>query len=271
MVEGGYKALIGNKFQVSADIWWENKKNFVGPLIVESPTVFLDRPTTIQYLTALFTAAGIPNPSQTATAIGTGMAGLSAAPTRETTGVPLATVVPTNTPLTARPDIFLTYRNFGEVNLYGADLAVDYVFSSHLSVSGSYSWVNKDFFPRGELEGGAPTDIALNATKNKGSVTLMWRDDPRGWSAEGRFRYVQGFPVNSGVFVSPPDPEDPNQLLPTDSYGVFDIQGTWRPPVGSRNLLLSLNVQNLFNKKYATFVGVPNLGAVAITKVSYTF
>ncbi|MGQ0704498.1 MAG: TonB-dependent receptor domain-containing protein [Gemmatimonadales bacterium] len=271
VVEGGYKALIGNKFQISADIWWENKKNFVGPLIVESPTVFLDSATTVTYLRGLFTAAGIPNAAATAAGIGTAMAGRSAATRREDTGVPLATVVPTNTPLTERADIFLTYRNFGEVDLYGADFALDYVFNSHLSASGSYSWVNKDFFPRGDFEGGAPTDIALNATKNKGSVTVMWRDDPRGWSAEARFRYVQGFPVNSGVYVSPPDPEDPSKLLPTDSYGLFDIQGTWRPPVGSRNLLLSVNVQNLFNKKYATFVGVPNLGAVAITKVSYTF
>lgn len=273
-LEVGYKALIGNKFQISADAWWENKKNFVGPLIVESPTVFLDRTSTITYLAGLFqTRLGMPaaQAQATATQIGTGMAGVSAAPSRETTGVPLATVVPTNTPLTARPDIFLTYRNFGEVDLYGADLAVDYVFNSHLSASGSYSWVNKDYFPRGDIEGGAPTDIALNATKNKASVTVMWRHDPAGWSAEGRFRYVQGFPINSGVYVSAPDPDDPSKLLPTDSYGVFDVQGTWRPPVGNRKLLISLNVQNLFNKKYATFVGVPSLGAVAITKVSYTF
>jgi outer membrane receptor for ferrienterochelin and colicins len=270
-LEAGYKALVGNKLQVSVDGWYEQKKNFTGPLIVESPTVFLERNSTIQYLTGLFTAAGIPNAAATAQQVGVGMAGLSAATSTATTGVPLATVVPTNTTLTARPDIFLTYRNFGKVDLYGADLALDYVFNSHLSASGSYSWVNKDFFPRAEIEGGAPTDVALNATRKKGSATLMWRDDPRGWTAEVRFRGVKGFPVNSGVYVSPPDPEDPNKLLPTDSYGLVDVQGTWRPPFGNRKMLLSVNVQNLLNKKYATFVGVPNLGILAITKVSYTF
>lgn len=269
--EAGYKALVGNKLQLSVDGWYEQKENFTGPLIVESPTVFLDRTTTIQYLTQLFTAAGIPNAAATAAQVGTGMAGLSAATSTSTTGVPLGTVVPTNTPLTARPDIFLTYRNFGKVNLYGADLAVDYVVNSHLSASGSYSWVNKDFFPRAEIEGGAPTDIALNATRSKGSAAVMWRDDARGWSAEVRFRGVKGFPVNSGVYVSPPDPNNPGKLLPTDSYGLFDVQGTWRPPVGNRNMLLSVNVQNVLNKKYATFVGVPNLGILGITKVTYTF
>src|ERR1041384_789358 len=140
-IEAGYKALLGGKFQVSVDGWYEHKKNFTGPLIVESPTVFLERATTIAYLTTLFTNAGVPNPQQTPAQIGTGMAGLPAATSLATTGVPLATVVPTNTPLTARPDIFLTYRNFGSVNLWGADLALDYVVGRHLALSGSNSFV----------------------------------------------------------------------------------------------------------------------------------
>jgi len=268
-LEVGYKALVGGRFQISADAWYEHKRNFTGPLIVESPTVFLDRTTTIAYLTGLFTQAGVPNAAATAAALGTGMAGLSAATSVATTGVPLGTVVPTNTPLTARPDIFLTYRNFGVVDLWGADVAMDFVVGSHLTLAGSYSFVNKDFFSKTEVDG--PTDIALNASKSKGSLTVGWRDDPNGWSAETRFRAVKGFPVNSGVYVSAPDPDDPNRLLPTDSYGVLDIQGTWKPPIGARNMLLSVNVQNLFNKHYSTFVGVPNLGRFVLTKVSYTF
>ena len=252
------------------DGWYEHKRNFVGPLIVESPTVFLDRATTISYLTGLFTQAGVPNPQATATAIGTGMAGLSAATSRATTGVPLATVVPTNTPLTGRPDIFLTYRNFGSVNLWGSDLALDYVVSRHVALSGSYSFVSKDFFVRDSAKGD-PSDIALNASKSKGSVAGAWRDDPHGWSAELRFRALKGFPVNSGVYVSPPDPANPGKLLPTDSYGVVDVQGTWRPPFGARDLLVSGSLQNLLNKHYATFVGVPNLGRLFLTKLTYTF
>lgn len=268
-IEVGYKALLAGKFQISLDGWYQHKRDFTGPLIVESPTVFLDRPSTITYLTALFTQAGVPNPQQTAGAVGTGMAGVSAATTVQTTGVPLATVVPTNTTLTDRPDIFLTYRNFGSVNLWGGDVALDYVVNSRLSLSGSYSYVNKDFFPRDEVNG--PTDIALNASKSKGSLTVAWRDDPHGWGAEARFRALKGFPVNSGVYVSAPDPNDPGKLLPTDSYEVLDLQGTWRPPVGARNMLISVNVQNLFNSHYATFVGVPNLGRLFLTKLSYTF
>jgi outer membrane receptor protein involved in Fe transport len=52
---------------------------------------------------------------------------------------------------------------------------------------------------------------------------------------------------------------------------VLDVQGTWKPPLGARNMLISLNVQNLFNKHYSTFVGLPNLGRFLLTKVSYTY
>jgi iron complex outermembrane receptor protein len=147
---------------------------------------------------------------------------------------------------------------------------MDMVFGKHLSLAGGYSFVNKDFFPKAELDN-APTDIALNASKSKGSLTAGWRDDQGGWNVEGRLRAVKGFPVNSGVYVSAPDPNDPNKLQPTDSYGVVDLQGSWRPPLGSRNMLISANVQNLLNKHYATFVGVPRMGRVLLTKLTYTF
>jgi len=267
-IEVGYKALIGGKLQISVDGWYEHKRNFTGPLIVESPTVFLDRATTKAYLKPFLAGLGALADT-TAGSLATIMAGVSAATSVATTGVPLGTVVPTNTPLTARPDIFLTYRNFGKVNLWGSDLALDYVAGSHLSLSGSYSYVNKDFFPRSEVNG--PTDIALNASKSKGSVTVGWRDDVHRWSAEARVRALKGFPVNSGVYVSAPDPANPGKLLPTDSYGVLDLQGTWRPPVGARNLLITANLQNVANKHYATFVGVPNLGRLLLTKLTYTF
>ena len=58
---------------------------------------------------------------------------------------PLATIVP-DSPLTQDGDLFLTYRNFGDVNLWGADLAFDYLFTDQWSLGGTWSWVSDDFF-----------------------------------------------------------------------------------------------------------------------------
>jgi iron complex outermembrane receptor protein len=96
-LEVGYKALLGGRFQISVDAWYERKRNFTGPLIVESPTVFLDRASTKAYLRPFFANLGAAQDT-TAGTLATILAGVPAALTPGTTGVPLGTVVPINTP-----------------------------------------------------------------------------------------------------------------------------------------------------------------------------
>jgi iron complex outermembrane receptor protein len=267
--EIGYKGIVDGRFRLSASGWYERKENFVGPLIVESPNVFLDPAGTLThlktYLTPILIFSGMP-PAQAAVVtaqVAAGMAGISG--NKTVTGVPLGTVVP-NSPFTNTSDIFLTYRNFGEVDLYGMDLAVDYLFGDRWSLSGTYSWVSDDYFAAADVKG--PTDIALNASKSKGSITGRYRDEEGGLSAELRTRYVKGFPVNSGVYVSPVNPD--GSLEPIDSYGLVDAQVAWRLPF-AQGLMATLTVENLFNANYTTFVGLPQLGRLILTKFQYAF
>ena len=285
-LEFGYKAILGGRARVAVDLWWENKKNFVGPLIVESPNVFLNRGETIGYLTALFVQANncnaAPEPQRTACIeastqaagqLGTGMAGISGSTETATRGVPLATVVPHNTPLTERPDIFLTYRNFGEVDLFGTDIAVDLVLNAYFSVAATASFSNKDFYTRAEVaregEDEGLSDIALNAPKAKGSITGRYRNERTGWSAETRFRAVKGFPINSGVYVTELNDDGSRERIP--NYSVVDAQVSYRFGLGRQSATLSLIANNLLDTPYQTFVGVPNLGRTLITKLSYSF
>ncbi len=270
--ELGYKGIINDRFRISIDGWFQRKENFVGPLIVESPSVFLDLATTtahlMTYLYPGLRGAGLSDAAaqQTVQTVAVGMAGLNGGSVAAgLSGVPLATIVPDD-PLTQSSDIFLTYRNFGKVDLWGADLALDYFFADYWSVSGTYSWVSDDFFAADDV--GGPTDIALNASKSKGSATLRYRNDGAGWSAETRGRYVKGFPVNSGVYVSPRDSQ--GQLLPINSYGLLDAQVTWRPRF-SDHLMFSVLMENILNENYSTFVGIPQLGRLVMTKLQFAF
>jgi outer membrane receptor for ferrienterochelin and colicins len=271
VLEVGYKGIVNNRFRLSVDAYYEKKENFVGPLIVESPNVFLDPATTLAYLMANFKprleAGGVPPAQATVITqqVAVAMSGISGSANPSTVGVPLGTVVP-DTPLNQAPDIFLTYRNFGSVDLWGADLAVDYLFDDRWSVAASYSLVSDDFFPAQKV--GGPSDVALNASKSKGSVTWRYRDEPGGLSAELRGRYVKGFPVNSGVYVSPTRPD--GSLQPIDSYGLVDAQVSWRVP-GTNGLQASLLAENLLNNNYTTFVGLPRLGRLVMTKLQYAF
>lgn len=275
-LEFGYKGVLGGRARLSVDFWWENKQNFIGPLIVESPNVFLNREQTIAYLTPLMTAALGGNAQAGAAAaaqIGTGMAGIAGG-SGSTLGVPLATVVPHNAAVTNRPDIFLTYRNFGEVDLLGADMALDYLLNNYFSVAATLSLTNKDYYTRdevrkpGEAEGFA--DIALNAPKAKGSFTGRFRDERSGWSAEARYRAVKGFPINSGVWSTGYEADGVTRKT-IASYGVIDAQVSYQLPIGERNMLLTLMANNVLDKPYATFTGVPNLGRMLISKVTFSF
>jgi len=260
--EVGYNGIINDRFKLSAALWYERKKNFVGPLIVESPNVFLDGAMTGAFVAGspawqalaqqLIPVIGAAAFQQLTTQVVTGLA-----------SVPLATVVP-DSPLTSTGDMFLTYRNFGKLDLWGTDLGFDYLFSDRFSVTGMWSHVSDDFFSAHEVQG--PTDVALNATSDKVALTGRYRQGLDGWAAEAGVRYTKGFPVNSGVYVTELLPDGTRRSLP--DWTVVDAQVAYRFKFG---FMASLSVQNLFNENYATFVGIPQLGRLVLTKLQYEF
>lgn len=262
--EVGYKGTFDQKVRFEGSVWFDKRQNFTGPLLVESPNVFLDPTTTGQYIQAVLAGAGIPAqqlavlvPTLTCVLSGPKVAGCTQP------GVPLATVVPGG-PLTSSSDLFLTYRNFGEVSLWGADLSMTYLIDDKWSLVGAYSHVNKDFFTATEAEG--PTDVALNAPKNKGALSVQYAEGMTGFAAEFRGRYVQGFPVNSGVYTTPLLTDGTRESI--DSYAVMDLTASYRFKGG---LLVSASVNNLLGNYYTTFANFPYLGRSAMTRITYTF
>lgn len=254
-IEGGYKGILGGRLQLSMDVWRDHRTNFVGPLIVETPNVFLDRATLQAYLTTALTPVAGPNAAAIAAAVAPALAGVSNAAPGQPNGVPLG-VVNFQEALSAGRDVVVTYRNFGDLTVWGSDLGGELLLDGGFSVDGTYSWVNKDFFPRSEV--GGVQDIALNAPKTKGSLGLKFRDEARGLSAELRGRHVAGFPVYSFINGN------------IEPYNLFDAGFAFRP-AGWKGVMVALNATNLFDKKHREFVGGGNLGRLVITRLQYTF
>ena len=252
--EVGYQGLIGRRLLVAADVYRLMKEDFVGPLNVESPNVFVDAQSFGAYmamrLTQAYIAAGMP-PAQ-AQARGTAEATAMA---QAIGPVPLGTVTANNA-LTNTPDLFLTYRNFGDLKLWGADFAAEANVTEQVSVNASYSWTSKNYFAREEVGGLAP--VALNAPKNKGSLGIRFRDEPSGLSLQLRGRHVGGFPMNSGVFIGD-----------IEGYTVADANVAYRIP-SLRQAMISVSAMNI-GKKHREFIGAPEIGTMVIGQVQYTF
>ena len=239
VLELGYKGLLGGRLLLAADVYYERKNDFVGPLIVETPNAFLDPASTAAYLAS----RGYP-------------AAAAAQIAAAATMIPVGTVTP-NSALTSDANLLLTYRNFGELELWGSDIAAEAILTDRVSATLTYSFVSDDFFPRSKV--GGLSDVALNAPQHKGSVGVRYRDEPRGLMLGARGRHVASFPMNSGVYIG---------TVP--AYTLFDASFAYRLPFASE-MVMSLDALNLLNERHQEFIGAPQIGRLVLAKVQYTF
>ena len=250
-IEFGYKGLIGDRVLLVGDVWRSEIEDFIGPLRVETPTVFLDPTTTaafIQERLTPFVVQGQLTPEELAEIVTSLTTGLAM--------VPIGTVAPDQT---ADSDILLAYRNVNQrVDLWGIDLSAEVLLTARFALKGAFSYVSDDCF---DLSGSEDCenvqDTALNASKAKGAFGLAFEDGRSGVTAEGRIRSVAGFPVNSGVYVGE-----------VEGYTVFDATFGYRLPFAPA-ARLDLTVTNLFDEDHNEFVGAPEIGRMGIVRLHY--
>lgn len=233
--EAGYKGLLRESLLLSADAYYTIMENFIGPLRVETPNVFLDGEETAEFLA------------------GEGLSPLAAGQLAGTLAqIPLGVVQPADAS-PAGPSVLLTYRNFGTVRVAGLDLAADYEVADRWSLGLAASLVSDDEF---DADG---VDVALNAPTFKARASARYRNEEAGFGGGASVRHVNGFPVNSGVFVGE-----------IDDYRVVDLNVAYRLRT-LEGVTFQLDVSNLLDSGHRTFVGVPELGRFAMARLQYAF
>ncbi len=270
--EIGYKGILMNKLAFSADVYHSRINDFVGPLVVETPNVFLE-PTTLaaslgeQITVALADPANaglkqallaFDAPTQGGNGNGSPVDELVALFVAGTDNngaafIPFGTVTPEQA---ADPNaVMLTYRNYGDISLNGFDLSLTYYLNSSLSFGANYSFVSKDLFE--DVDGLG--DIALNAPKNKFGANVQYVNSDLGFGVGLRTRFVAGFPVRSGVYVGE-----------IESYYTIDLNAGYQIPIGP-SPRLSLTVQNLLDRRHQQFIGSPEIGRLSMVRLTQTF
>lgn len=271
--ELGYKALFKEKLRVAIDYWYQ-----IRPAEPTTQIINLDD--------AVFL-----NPQASATVgvgpyLGATMAGVLAA-----NGVPPAAIpavitgwttsiasIPGgllnfNNPNYDRNYLVFTYQNAtGQVDVRGIDFAADYLLSDVLTLEATYSNLSQNVFTKAP---GASVALPLtaNAPKHRASVTFRYNDEVRGLGGELRGRYMDAFDVNSGVYNNYstgalPGSQLPYQRVPVNAF--LDAGFSWKLPIAN-NVRWSVNVQNILDNKVPSFIGVPDVGRFATTRLQYVF
>ncbi len=240
--EVGYKGLLlGDNLLLGANVYFTDVDNFVSALEPFTPNIFLPEAATEAYLVEQFLPlVGILFPSEEVAR------GTAAALAGQIGQVPFGSIAPTTAGGTTASPILLTYRNLGDFSYFGADASLTYILNDRWEIGGTISWVEKDTFETTTYSG-ATQNVALNAPKWKGSLSLGYREPQGGLSGAVRGRFVDGFPVASGVYVGE-----------TDSYTVFDLNVGYM--FKNTGVGVQLDVSNIFDTDYQSFVGVPHFG-----------
>ncbi len=246
--EVGYKGLLGDNVLLSADAYFARVENFVGPLRIITPNVFFDPASLGQFVSgrlAPLVQAGLLSAQDIATIV------------EAASGLPLGTVVPDQVD---NGDLLVTYRNFGEVDYMGFDLAAEVLASDRVSIAGSYSYQSDECFDFNE-DGDCRSsdDIALNAPQHKGSLGVTFDDRASGFTAQGRVRVTDGFPMNSGVYIGD-----------IEGYSVIDATIGYRLPF-QPGTQISLTANNILDNLHREFVGAPEIGRLLLFRVRYDF
>jgi len=261
--ELGYTGMIGDRLLLAADVWRSEEKDFTSPLVLRTPVLLLNPQTLGPFIVQSLTAGGVPQAQ--ATAVANGLVQLPGAVASSEDVAALGT------------DLLVTYVNFGEVDLWGADLSATALLSDEWSLGVSASFVSEHNFCLVDLpaSGICPTAqlVALNAPKQKGTATLGYRGQNNGVSAEARVRFTGEFPANSADYVGIKCIVESPGFVGNDcvqSATLLDLTVGYAIP-GFRGAEVQLGVTNVFDDAYKSFIGVPEVGRLAILRLKYQF
>ena len=267
--ELGYKGVIGEKLVVAADLYHTRIKDFVSPIQVQTPNVFLD-PASLGAALGASIGEALAENAELAEAVapldkmqvpGTLSGNGNGSPVDEivtlfaggAASIPFGTVTPEQAyDPTA---VMLTYRNFGEISLNGLDVNLAYFPSDQWSLTGSYSYVDNTLFKK--VDGIA--DIALNAPGNKYKLGTSYTLDQPQLTLGAQGRYVGAFRQESGVFVGD-----------VDAYSLLDLNASCLLPFGN-NLRLGVDVSNALDTKHRAFIGAPEIGRLVFGQLGVAF
>lgn len=249
-----YRIEVEGRGSISAVIGRSSVDNFIGPLRIETPTVFFEPASTrafIEKRVEPMVRLGIVYPELRDLLIHD--------LTNLVLELPVGTIVPDQV---TTPGLLLTYRNYGRVDFRTAGLAAEVSLTPALSLEGTHAHVSEqcfDFVEKAATDCSDLEDISLNLPKTKSSFSIRYEGADPGYSAEARMRRQRGFYANAGVYAGD-----------VEGYTVLDAQVRFPVP-GLQRASAALTGTNLLDDRHQEFIGAPEIGRLVVASLTYAF
>ena len=249
-----YRIEAEGRGRISAQIGHSSVDNFIGPLRVETPTVFFDRASArafIEKRVEPMVRSGIVFPELRDLLIHD--------LTNLVSQLPVGTIMPDQV---TTPGLLLTYRNYGRVDFLTAALSAEVWLTPALSLEGAYVHVSEqcfDFAEGAATDCSALEDISLNLPKTRSRFSVRYQAPDSGFSAEARMRRQRGFYANAGVHAGE-----------VEGYTVLDAQVRFPLPALPR-ASAALAASNFLDDRHQEFIGAPEIGRLLVASLTYAF
>ena len=249
------------------DLWWQRRPADPTTQILNPGVLF--NPQQLGAFLGQNIAAGLIAAGQSPQVAAATAAAAAAALTPLMAAIPVGATAFTNS-LYDQPYLVFSYQTAtGSVDVHGLDLAADFILSDRFTLATTYSNLNKNVFE--DAPGAsAANPLAANTPKHRGTATLRYGNQGNSFSAEVRGRYADAFPVNSGVFNSYGIPSTAVRYAPVPVNALLDVGMSWLLPVQGAPRF-SLNAANILNNEVPTFVGVPSMKRLILSRLQYQF
>jgi iron complex outermembrane receptor protein len=161
-----------------------------------------------------------------------------------------------------KPELVVSRVNAGSIDYFGIDLSIEAFFNRQWSAFVNGSWVSKHIFD--ELDLGLPGTSfgrSMNSPKYKVRTGVTYRNG-KGFTVSGTLRHNGGFQVFQ-VETEPPDT--------IAAYTLFDLSMGYAFSGSATGLTLTITAENLFDHVHREYIGVPKIGRLVTSRLTYSF
>jgi iron complex outermembrane receptor protein len=177
----------------------------------------------------------------------------------------------------------LTYLNFGEVNVDGADVGLNYQLSRNLGFWVNYSYINptdikdnkkNDLNKNGTVDVTEFEALSFNTPKKKYNVGIALSNIfTKGTYASFSMRHVDKYDFISGRHRATSEKRVPGAFQfvdrgPLGGFETFDLNLSYAMQNG---VTINVSATNIFNAPLREMVGAPEIRRIVVGEVKYNF